>query len=81
MVRPPKPVPRREDRLTSDIAVLAHTAAGFDETDRRRVLVVGASRLAGIAYIARSAIAVMVGLGLTPGLAGLTAPSQIRRFW
>jgi hypothetical protein len=34
-----------------------------------------------MAAIARSAIAVIVRLGFTPGLAGMTAPSQISRFW
>ena len=36
--------------------------------------------LAGIRLIACSAIAVMVRLGLTPGLAGTAAPSQTSRF-
>ena len=41
----------------------------------------GLPGLTGIAAIARSTIAVIVRLGFTPGLAGMTAPSQISRFW
>jgi hypothetical protein len=58
-----------------------HTAAGFAGINLARVVVVGVPGLTGIAAIARSAIAVMVRLGFTPGFAGMTAPSQIRRFW
>ena len=59
----------------------AQTAAGFELIDPARGVVVWAPGLTGIAAIARSAIAVIVRLGFTPGLAGMTAPSQISRFW
>ena len=56
-----------EGGCSSVFAVLAHTAGRFDGIDRARMLVVGAPGLTGIAAIARSAIAVIVRLGFTPG--------------
>jgi hypothetical protein len=45
----------------------AHTAAGFEGINLARGGVVGVPGLTGIAAIARSAIAVIVRLGFTPG--------------
>jgi hypothetical protein len=48
----------------------AHTVAGFGGINLARGVVVGVPGLTGIAAITRSAIAVIVRLGFTPGLAG-----------
>lgn len=67
------------DRLRSISATGRVSSANHRPATPRRFS--KASEIAGTAAIARSAIAVIVRLGFTPGLAGTAAPSQTSRFW